>query len=208
MKKATFGEKVFSGKILTIPNIMSMFRLVLIPVILILYIKEKYIAAGIIFLISGITDIIDGWVARRFNMVSNLGKALDPAADKLTQAAALLCISFRHNEVIPLMVLFFFVQIIMALTGIHTIQRTGKMVYAKWYGKFNTVLLTVSIVAKLLFRLTGVPLIVITAVCFVSGVVTLTFYMIHYRQMIKSADEPEPENGSEQTEPDEIKQDA
>ncbi|MBP5256377.1 MAG: CDP-alcohol phosphatidyltransferase family protein, partial [Clostridia bacterium] len=106
MKKASFGEKVFGGKIFTIPNLMSMFRLVLIPVILILYIKEKYVAAGVTFLISGITDVIDGWVARRFNMVSDLGKALDPAADKLTQAAALLCISFRHNEVIPLMVLF------------------------------------------------------------------------------------------------------
>ena len=188
MKKASFGEKVFGGKIFTIPNLMSMFRLVLIPVILILYIKEKYVAAGVTFLISGITDVIDGWVARRFNMVSDLGKALDPAADKLTQAAALLCISFRHNEVIPLMVLFFFVQIIMALTGIHTIQRTGKMVYARWYGKFNTVLLTVSIVAILLFRLSGIPLVVITAVCFVSGVVTLTLYMIHYGRMIKSSD--------------------
>ena len=189
MKKAAFGEKVFGGKILTIPNIMSMFRLVLIPVILILYIKERYLAAGIVFIVSGVTDVVDGWVARKFNMVSNLGKALDPAADKLTQAAALVCISVRHNEVIPLMALFIIVQIVMALTGIHTIQRTGNMVSAKWYGKFNTVLLTVSIAAIVIFGLSGLPLIIITSVCFVSGVVTLVMYMVHYAQMIKRSDE-------------------
>ena len=87
------------------------------------------------------------------------------------------------------MALFIIVQIVMALTGIHTIQRTGNMVSAKWYGKFNTVLLTVSIAAIVIFGLSGLPLIIITSVCFVSGVVTLVMYMVHYAQMIKRSDE-------------------
>ena len=87
-------KRFFEKKqILTIPNLLSVVRLALIPVIVWLYSYEKnyYAAIGVI-LLSGATDIIDGWIARHFNMISDFGKALDPLADKLTQAALLLCL--------------------------------------------------------------------------------------------------------------------
>ena len=83
------------NKILTIPNLLSLFRLCLIPVFMWLYCVEKnYLWTGIILIISGLTDTVDGFVARHFNMISDLGKILDPVADKLTQAAMLFC----HNN--------------------------------------------------------------------------------------------------------------
>ena len=73
-----------SKQILTIPNILSLLRLALIPFIVWSYSIKKFIASAILIVISGITDVVDGFIARKFNMVSDLGKALDPIADKLT----------------------------------------------------------------------------------------------------------------------------
>ena len=71
----------YEKKIITIPNILSFFRLCLIPVIVWLYgVAHNYVWAGYILILSGMTDMIDGYIARRFHMVSNLGKILDPIA--------------------------------------------------------------------------------------------------------------------------------
>lgn len=70
---------------MTIPNLLSVIRIILIPVFLVLFLKGSYLAAVIVLGISGLTDLFDGKIARAFNQVSNLGKLLDPIADKLTQ---------------------------------------------------------------------------------------------------------------------------
>ena len=90
-------NRIFNKKdILTIPNLLSLFRLLMIPVIVWLYVKEKnYYAAAAMVLISGATDIADGIIARKFNMISDFGKILDPMADKLTQGALIICLSFK-----------------------------------------------------------------------------------------------------------------
>ena len=89
------------SKILTIPNLLSFFRLCLIPVFMWLYCVERnYLWTGIILIISGLTDTVDGIIARKFNMISDLGKVLDPIADKVTQAAMLFCLLTRF----PLMI--------------------------------------------------------------------------------------------------------
>ncbi|MBO7690301.1 MAG: CDP-alcohol phosphatidyltransferase family protein, partial [Clostridia bacterium] len=69
---------------LTIPNLLSAIRILLIPVFLVLFLKGHYVAAVIVLVINGLTDTYDGKIARKFNQVSNLGKLLDPIADKLT----------------------------------------------------------------------------------------------------------------------------
>ena len=85
-------------QVLTIPNLLSVIRLALIPLIVWLYIgKQEYSAAVAVILISGATDIIDGFIARKFNMVSDLGKILDPVADKLTQATVILCLTVKYR---------------------------------------------------------------------------------------------------------------
>lgn len=97
-------------EILTIPNLLSLFRLILIPVYVSIYLNATedwhyYLSAGILA-VSCLTDLVDGQIARRFNMISNLGKLLDPIADKATQLALIICLATRYGAMIFLIVLF------------------------------------------------------------------------------------------------------
>lgn len=93
--------KNWRKEILTIPNLLSLFRLVLIPVYVTIYLNAKndtdYTLAAMILAVSCLTDLIDGKIARHFNMVSNLGKLLDPVADKATQFTLMICLAVRYN---------------------------------------------------------------------------------------------------------------
>ncbi len=92
-------KDLFKG-CLTIPNLLSVIRIALIPVFAVMYLQGNQIAAIIILAVSGLTDLFDGKIARRFNQVSALGKILDPVADKLTQItiAVILFICFRNSS--------------------------------------------------------------------------------------------------------------
>lgn len=131
-----------NGRILTIPNIMSFFRIALIPVCVWLYVYEKnYPGATLVLILSGLTDVADGYIARHFDMVSDLGKALDPVADKLTQWVMLICLLSRFPNMILLVVLQFVKELLMGITGLLAVHRTGEVHGAVWHGKLNTVLL-------------------------------------------------------------------
>ena len=93
-------------RIFTLPNILSMVRIAMIPAIAALYLYGQEVASALMLVLSGVTDVVDGWYARRYNAVSDLGKALDPVADKLTQAVMLCCLASKHPALkAPLMLL-------------------------------------------------------------------------------------------------------
>ena len=129
-------------KIFTIPNILSMFRLCLIPVFVWLYCaKEEYsLTAGVLSL-SGLTDLADGFIARRFHMVSDLGKILDPVADKLTQAAMLFCLVMRFPMMWSILLLLFVKEISTGVTALLVVRKSGVVTGAVWHGKATTALL-------------------------------------------------------------------
>lgn len=136
------SENKTENKILTIPNLLSLFRLILIPVIVWLYwVRKDYFPAGVLLIVSGLTDLADGYIARRFHAFSNVGKILDPIADKLTQAAMLFCLVTRF----PLMAAPFgflvIKEIFIGTTGLLMIRKTGKVVGADFHGKVATTLL-------------------------------------------------------------------
>ena len=136
----------------TIPNALSCFRICLIPLFVWLYcVKEQYSATAAILILSGLTDLVDGFIARHFHMISDLGKILDPVADKLTQAAMLLCLFTKF----PLMFLPFLLmtvkEITAAIMGIKVIRKTGAVHGANWHGKVNTCLLYVMMVIHVLW---------------------------------------------------------
>ena len=145
-------KKLFEGKILTIPNLLSCVRLALIPCFV-----WTYLVAGdprttvLLLLLSGLTDIADGFIARHFHMISNLGKVLDPLADKLTQASMLVCLMSRF----PLMMLPFGLMVVKEMvsvgTGLAAIDRTGEVHSAGWHGKLATVLLYAMLIAHVLW---------------------------------------------------------
>lgn len=128
--------------ILTIPNLLSLLRLLMIPVIIWLYaVREAYILGLLMVLLSGLTDIVDGMIARKFNMVSDFGKILDPVADKLTQFSVMLCLIGRFPRMIIPAAIFFVKELITGIMGIVAVKKSHKVLSADWHGKVNTVLL-------------------------------------------------------------------
>lgn len=135
-------NKDYKGKIVTIPNILSLFRLILIPFIVWAYcVKESPGITAALVVLSGITDVVDGFIARHFNMISDLGKALDPIADKLTQIAMLFCLLTRFPLILMPLILILIKEISSFVLRAILIHKTGKVDGAVWHGKVNTVIL-------------------------------------------------------------------
>lgn len=180
MQQKPTSESDFEKKIITIPNLLSFLRLCLIPVILWLYwAKQNPVAAGGVLLFSGVTDTVDGWIARRFHMTSNLGKILDPIADKLTQGIMLICLLFRFPWMIAPIMLMAVKELFMSVTGILVIRKTGVVFGARWHGKIATCLLYG--VVLLHFFWNGIPpaiSVLSVAVCSVMIGVSFFFYGI------------------------------
>lgn len=127
---------------LTIPNLLSLVRLALIPQILWQFcvLHDRWVAAFLV-LLSGLTDVADSFIARRFHMVSDLGKILDPVADKLTQGALILCRMSEYRLIRVLIMLFTLREAVQLLLGWLTLKRHNQVNSAQWYGKRTTVLL-------------------------------------------------------------------
>lgn len=165
-------------KIFTIPNLLSFFRLCLIPLFVWLYcIQQNYPATAGILLISGATDIIDGFIARKFHMVSDLGKILDPVADKATQAAMLFCLITRFPLMIIPLALLIVKECYMGITGALVIQKTGTVFGADWHGKAATCLLYTMIMLHVLWH--NIPAVVsniLIAACVIMMLISLILY--------------------------------
>ncbi len=141
-----------------IPNILTIIRFILIPVILYFIFTGNYILAFIFFTLSGITDILDGAIARKFNLISTFGKLMDPLADKLTQISVLATLVFK--DIIPFWILIIVIlkEFIMIM-GASFLYGKDVVVYSKWFGKLATVLFYFAIVFSLInkqFGFTGI----------------------------------------------------
>lgn len=144
--------------IVTIPNLLSFFRILLVPVFLILYfwdIKNHYVYAALVLLISGLTDVTDGIIARRFHMISTFGKIIDPIADKLTQASVVIAISINHPIFIVLMVMFLIKEFMMLLGSIKLFEIGLRPSEAKWWGKLSTVVIYIFLIMVLISDIVG-----------------------------------------------------
>jgi len=133
-------ENKYKHKIVTIPNILSLFRLLLIPVIIWLYaVKQDPLWTMAVLALSGITDIVDGIIARKCNMVSDFGKAFDPVADKLTQIAMLFCLVTRFRWMLLPLSLLVVKEVSAGIISLLVIRKTGDVYGAVWHGKATTV---------------------------------------------------------------------
>lgn len=145
-------QNQYQKKIITIPNILSFFRLCLIPVIVWLYcFEENYLWTTLVLVLSGVTDIADGIIARRFGMVSDFGKAFDPVADKLTQFATLFCLVSRFRHMMIPLVILVVKELFAGVTGLLTIRKTGTVEGADWHGKATTACLYAMMLVHLIW---------------------------------------------------------
>lgn len=143
-------------EILTIPNILSFLRLMLAVLFLGITqrggMEENKDILAAILIISGISDFLDGKIARKFNMTSEMGKIIDPIADKVTQAVLLLCLFSRYSFTKWIFVLLVIKEGCMAVVGTRTVLQSQKNEGAKWYGKVNTAVFYVVMAAFIMFR--------------------------------------------------------
>lgn len=135
-------ERLTRSQVLTVPNLLTLIRLLLIPPIVWLYaVMQQRTAAIILVALSGLSDVLDGKIARKYHVVSDFGKFLDPVADKLTQAALMLCIYSRYPYVLALFLLFAVKELYMLVWGIVILKKLNSINSAQWHGKLTTVLL-------------------------------------------------------------------
>lgn len=174
--------------ILTVPNLLSLLRLGMIPVFVWLYRNGFYALTAVTLILSGVTDVADGWYARRFGAVSDLGKILDPIADKLTQAAMLLCLTADHPALILPLILLVIKELFACLSGLAVIRYTGKVPAAVWHGKATTMLLYLLMLLHVVWKEIPPALSnVLTAVCIVMMLISMTLYGVSHFRSIRSA---------------------
>lgn len=146
--------KDWKKELLTIPNLLSLFRLVLIPIYVMIYLnaettEDYYLAAGILA-VSCLTDLIDGKIARHFNMISNVGKILDPLADKVTQFTMIVCLAVNYPVLWILIGLFVVKESFQLIAGFLTLRKGKILSGALLAGKISTTVLFVTLILLVL----------------------------------------------------------
>ncbi len=177
--------KFTKKEIFSIPNIMGYVRILLIPVFVTLYVKKYYNWALTALAANIMTDFFDGIVARKFNQITELGKFIDPVADKLSQAAVVVLLAFTYPLLWPVFIIEFIKENTMLFGGGYIFKKKGrKLDGAKWYGKVGTAITDFGLFILLAFPRIPKPwangLIIFIGVCMV---ITLAFYLGEFRRM-------------------------
>ena len=135
-----------------IPNILTLIRFILIPFIYTSVLSKHYLTALIIFTVSALTDVLDGYIARKFNYITDIGKLIDPLADKLTQISLLLSLAFL--KILPWWIfsIVFVKELILVISASVLYSKKDVVVYSKWYGKLATTLFYLAIVSSLIIN--------------------------------------------------------
>ena len=139
-------------KLKNIPNILSMIRICLVLVFVALFFTDNVIEALIVFLLAGATDIVDGYLARRYNWITSLGKILDPVADKLMQCTVLVCLLIKGYIPLWFVIPFIIKEVGTLCIGAIVIKRRNVTVVSKWYGKLTVCLFYLTIAVSILFK--------------------------------------------------------
>ena len=138
---------------MNIPNTLTAFRIFLIPFFCVLFIMgpQYYPYAGIVLVLSGLSDMLDGFLARKLHQETEIGKLLDPVADKLTLGAVVISMWFVYHKNYPWITLalgiMFVKELLMAIGGFIIVKKGRKLVKAKWWGKVATVVFYACMIA-------------------------------------------------------------
>lgn len=185
------------------PNILTVIRIMLIPLFIIIFLwangnielnfkhfnkQNGYIIAAAIMILSGLTDMADGLIARKFNMITDLGKVIDPFADKLTQAAVVVCLIFRYGDIwiliAALFALIFIKEILMLIMGVMFLRKGQDLGGARWYGKLATIIFYFQVIvligAPVLSNLTAV---IMFCIMIAATLMSFIMYMREYYRL-------------------------
>ena len=176
-----------------IPNCLCFFRILLIPLFLYVYFvadfKNRYIVAAFVLVISGISDFLDGLIARKFNMVTDFGKFIDPVADKLTQFVLAITLLFSYPLAWILLIIIILKDLMLAIVGLYLYDYGLKITGASWWGKIATAYFYIIVIVLIGLH---IPNTVISFVLIITGSVLMLLSFILYakelRYMVKEKD--------------------
>ena len=164
-----------------IPNILTVLRFLLIPVILHFLVHDQFILAIIFLTLSGITDILDGTIARKFNFITNFGKLIDPLADKITQLSILWMLVIKN--IIPLWILVIvLLKEATMVAGASFLYGKELVVSSKWYGKASTVLFYLAIVLSMIFRDLQIQTSIDLIIYYIAVTMTIFSLVMYFRE--------------------------
>ena len=188
--------KLSLKKNINVPNTLTVIRIIVIAPMMKFLLEQKFIYAGIMILISALSDMMDGFLARKLNQVTDLGKILDPIADKLTLIAVVICVNVLYPEVMPFILVLFSKEMLMLAGGAFLIKLKIKPPAARWYGKLSTVLfytsITTLIMLKAIWGYTNEILsLTLLAVTTVSMLFSLVRYFILFVELVREKNKSE-----------------
>ncbi len=174
--------------LINIPNVLCYIRILLVPFFVYLFIEEYYWQSAIVVMVAAATDVVDGWIARHFNMVTDWGKFIDPLADKLMQFAMLAMAILKNPWVWILIGLFVLKEVVMLVVGLYIYHKGDNLNGAMWCGKLCTVVLDASLLSIIAFP----PSIIVDEVVWIliaicSGFLIMSFvvYMNAYKKLYR-----------------------
>ena len=135
-----------------IPNALSLVRILLVPCFMTLYLLHYDGWAFGVLLVSGLTDVLDGVIARRFNQITDFGKLLDPLSDKLTQMGVVICLATRYPSLLYLAALCLVKELCQGIGGVILLRKRSAVRGSKWFGKLSTVVFYTSMLAIVLWQ--------------------------------------------------------
>ena len=183
----------------TIPNLMGYFRILLVPVFLVFFVKSEHTSGYNTFYwlmlatiaVSGLTDFFDGRVARKFNMVTDWGKMLDPIADKITIGAIIVALAIKYPIVLAMVALYIVKEGYMAIVGAVLLKKGQKIEGAMWYGKVCTFATYVIIILLLVVK--EMPQMWVDILVFVNMAIMLFTFIMYIPYHIKKFKEAKAE---------------
>ena len=169
-----------------IPNIITISRFAFIPLIVFALIMDMYLLAFIFLTLSALTDVLDGFIARKFNMITDFGKLMDPLADKCTQLAILITLALKQtpsgNTVIPIWILFIIIlKEGLMIAGASFLYGKDLVVSSKWYGKATTVIFYVAIVSSIVIAYFNIAFRFDTYLYYLGLIMTIVSLVLYFK---------------------------
>ncbi len=193
-------KKIDYRYIFTVPNILSYFRIILIVPLVVFFFMKEYILSAVCIVLSGLTDCVDGFLARKLNQITQLGKMLDPVADKLTLLAVGICLSVEEPMIIPVIVILVIKDVLMIIGASLMLKKKVMPFASEWYGKLGTVCFYISVAAIVVFDLImkvegfDIVSLIMLSVTAVIMIYSLIRYYLIFRGMMKKAGEEKSES--------------
>lgn len=174
---------------MNLPNKLTMFRVILIPFFVVFLLVEitavdKWIALAI-FIIASLTDFLDGQIARKYNLVTNFGKFMDPLADKLLVCSALICLVALER--IPAWMVIVIIAREFIISGFRLVASdNGVVIAASYWGKFKTTFQIIMICLMIAdLEAQQIPTMIVTWVAVILTVVSLVDYLVKNKDVMK-----------------------